>query len=388
MKKILLSIITISSLAQAANSEFFKMNVSSETVGMANLTSGKGMINATFRNPASLHRITNEEGFEVNLLDMSVSGSSSFVDFAQDMQTAIDGTTEDILDVVKKYNGSNFNFNSSIFSSIAKKESKFTWGIGIFNTTGVNLQPHNGGSEGFIEAAGSNYLGITLNASKDWKLFNRDTVNVGVGVKYISSTTFRTNLSPTELLDNQNDLANYILDNYKKDNTYMTLDIGAIYDLKYFKNIKTSFGISILNLGEADSIEEYYRIPTTVNLGYTIQPQLEGKLALFNRASFSIDFNDIFFNQTMSSTVNNNTTLYADNDLLKRINYGVNVNLLDSKYFNSNINLGMYQNAYTAGINLRTAISEFSFTTYQEEISPEIGLLSDRRYIFSTSIKW
>ena len=78
MNKIILSFITIISIVNASNSEFFKYYTDIETTAKSTMTNGKTLNSIVFSNPANILNITEKDGFVVNILNTSIGGSSNF----------------------------------------------------------------------------------------------------------------------------------------------------------------------------------------------------------------------------------------------------------------------------------------------------------------------
>ena len=62
--------------------------------------------------------------------------------------------------------------------------------------------------------------------------------------------------------------------------------------------------------------------------------------------------------------------------------------IFDNSWFLTTVNAGLYQGNYTLGLDAQLTIVKASFTTYAEEIGPEVGDLTDRRYMLTVGIGW
>jgi hypothetical protein len=392
MKILSLSLLT-TTLLMGSNSELYKMSSSIEMLN-ANQASSNTLKSIVYSNPANINNISKEEGFKVNILNTSISGSASIQDFTGDMTDALDtNETNAILNVIDSYNGENFNINADTYFGIFKNSNKFSWGVGLLGSTHTNIQPHNGGTNGFIEMSNRNITGVNLNIGTDLdKYIDLDNkygnFSVGLGVKVLKSMSYRMNLSPTELLDNQDDLATYIADNYLIENTYFTTDIGMNYEKVLSDIVKVKLGLSINNIGTADSATDYSRIPTTVNTGISVSTLLSGKYSYLNNVTVSIDYNDMFNNNSMYSVDGTNIIVDEDTSVLKRINADINLKAYDSSIADINLNTGIYQGNIKYGVEARLLALKMGFASYTEEIGPETDLLEDTRYIFNIGIAW
>jgi len=391
--KILSLSLLATTLLMGSNSELYKMSSSIEMLN-ANQASSNSLKSIIYSNPANINNISKDEGFKVNILNTSISGSSSIQDFTGDMMDALDtNETDAILNVIDSYNGENFNINADTYFGIFKNSDKFSWGVGFLGSTHTNIQPHNGGTNGFIEMSNRNITGINLNIGTDLdKYIDIDhkygNFSVGLGIKVLKSMSYRMNLSPTELLDNQDDLATYISDNYLIENTYLTSDIGMNYEKILHDIIKIKLGLSINNIGSANSATDYSRIPTTVNTGISISPLLSGEYSYVNNLTLSIDYNDMFNNNSMYSV--DGTTIITDEDtsVAKRINADLSLKAYDSSIADISLNTGVYQGNIKYGVEARLLALKVGFAAYTEEIGPETDLLEDQRYIFNIGVTW
>jgi len=389
IKILSLSLLT-TTLLMGSNSELYKMSNSIEMLN-ANQASSNTLKSIIYSNPANINNISKEEGFKVNILNNSVSGSILMKDFANDMIEALDtNKTDATLNVIDSYNGENFNISADTYTGIFKNSNLFSWGVGVFASTQSNIQPHNGGTNGFLEISNRELLGATFNIGKNLDMIPKEygNVSVGIGMKLIKSMSYRMNISPTELLDNQDNLVTYIADNYLKNNTYVTADIGANYQRNLLELINFKFGLSVNNIGNGNSAVDYSRVPTTVNAGISISPLLTGKYSYFNNVTLSMDYNDMFNNNVMYSVDGTTIITNEDTSIAKRINADISLKAYDSSIADISLNTGVYQGNLKYGVEARLLALKMGFASYTEEIGPKTDLLEDTRYILNIGIAW
>ena len=87
------------------------------------------------------------------------------------------------------------------------------------------------------------------------------------------------------------------------------------------------------------------------------------------------------------------TTQYIDTDvnyeLSRHVNIGLNYKVLQTKWFNADINTGLYKGGFTFGTAIQAGkIFSFNFSTYKEQLSLNMGEIEDRRYAFNLQFGW
>jgi hypothetical protein len=73
---------------------------------------------------------------------------------------------------------------------------------------------------------------------------------------------------------------------------------------------------------------------------------------------------------------------------MKNLRLGIGIGLVDSTYFSTTLNVGLYQGAYTAGLDMALTILKLNFATYQEQVGTMSNPYNDRRYIAQIGIGW
>jgi hypothetical protein len=393
MKKIVtLSLITATSL-MAMYGEHAYLYKDPRIMGMGGANVAVGSYSTSvFSNPAGLTNIEKEHGFVVDLLGLGVSGSKSALDFAEDLQDAID-TEEDaeVAKVLKEYSGEHFHVGVDNYTSISKNSDVFAWSIGLLAAADVNFMPHAQGSTtgGLLQTSSRAYGGIVLGAAKPFDT-ELGRVDVGVGVKYISQMSYEGVLGVSELLEDgeDNDLADTLQDKYEKESSAIGLDLGVMYHPFSDSYWNPTFGLSIMNIGmEMD--KNYGYQPITVNVGASVTPEVP----YLDKLVLAIDYVDLL-NANKVRTYKFSETdevIYSDykeEDYMKRLRLGVSATLLDTWAFSTTLNAGMYQGAYTAGVNLELFFLKLNAATYEEQIGTGDVDIADRRYMVQLGIGW
>lgn len=393
MKKIVtLSLITATSL-MAMYGEHAYLYKDPRIMGMGGANVAVGSYSTSvFSNPAGLTNIEKEHGFVVDLLGLGVSGSKSALDFAEDLQDAID-TEEDaeVAKVLKEYSGEHFHVGVDNYTSISKNSDVFAWSIGLLAAADVNFMPHAQGSTtgGLLQTSSRAYGGIVLGVAKPFDT-EIGRVDVGVGVKYISQLSYEGVLGVSELLEDgeDNDLADTLQDKYEKESSAIGLDLGVTYRPFSDSYWNPTFGLSIMNIGmEMD--KNYGYQPITVNVGASVTPEVP----YLDKLVLAIDYVDLL-NANKVRTYKFSETdevIYSDykeEDYMKRLRLGVSATLLDTWAFSTTLNAGMYQGAYTAGVNLELFFLKLNAATYEEQIGTGDVDIADRRYMVQLGIGW
>ena len=393
MKKVILLSVCGASMLMAGFSEHAYLYKDSRIMGMggANVAVG-GYSSSVFQNPAGLRSIRVDHGLEVELLGLTLQGSQGIKDFADDLDAA--DTDPELADVLKKYSGDHFNVNVNNYSSVSNNNEDYAWSIGILASVDANFFVHgNGGSNDLLETHSRGYGGLVAAYATSFPELGPGTLDVGISAKYIKQTSVEGGLGITELLDNKDDLGNYLQDKYQKDASGWGVDLGIVYKLYPDNYFHPAFGLSVLNLGDMGMDDNYGRQPTTVNVGASISPELP----FFEHFILAVDYVDLLnanetrfydFTETGGVVTDVSYTDFEESDFTKRLRLGVSAGIFDNSWFLTTLNAGLYQGNYTLGADIQATVFKFSAATYAEEIGPEAGDLTDRRYMFTLGIGW
>ncbi len=214
-------------------------------------------------------------------------------------------------------------------------------------------------------------------------------IDIGVGLKYISQLSYEGSLGVNELTDDDEDIDDKLQDKYEQESSGFGLDIGVTYYPFAESFWNPAFGLSILNIGSMDMDDNFGGQPTTVNVGASVTPEV----AYIDKLVLAIDYVDIF-NANNVRIYNYNDgdyvtyTDYEESDVMKRIRLGASACLVDSSYFSTTVKVGMYQAAYTAGVDMELTFLKLSFATYEEQVGTGSVDIADRRYVAQIGIGW
>ena len=355
-------------------------------MGGANVAVG-AYSTAVFSNPAGLANIKKDHGFVVDLLSLGGSMSPDIINFMDDMSdldTDADTATEDLLKILGDYAGKPFHIGFDNYTAISKNSDLFAWSIGMLGAADINFMAHpNGGSQGLVTTTSRAYAGLVLGVAKPYETeFGR--LDVGVSVKYISQKSYEGGLSVTDLLSD--DMTEVIRDKFENEGTGIGVDLGVTYFPFVDNYWHPAFGMSIMNIGSLNMDDQYGGQPMTVNIGASITPEIP----FFDKLVVAVDYVDLLNANTIReyNIDDNSYTDYEEADFMKRLRIGVSLGLYDSWLLSSTVNLGLYQAAYTAGVNIELTLFKLNFATYQENIGTTATPVEDRRYMAQLGFGW
>lgn len=393
MKKIVtLSLIAASSL-MAMYGEHAYLYKDPRIMGMGGANVAVGSYSTSvFSNPAGLTNIKKDHGFVVDLLGIGISASKNGQEFLEDLQDAID-TEEDaeVANVLKNYSGEHFHLGLDNYTSISKNSDAFAWSIGFLAGVDANFMPHAQGSTngGLLQTSSRAYGGVVFGAAKPYDT-EIGRVDVGVSVKYISQMSYEGVLGVSELLEEgDQDLADTLQEKYEKETSGIGVDLGVNYYPFKDSFWNPTFGLSVLNIGSINMSDNYGGQPTTVNIGASVTPDV----GFVNKLVLAADYVDLF-NANKVRVYNFSTTdevVYSDHkesDMMKRLRLGASATLLDTSLLSTTLSAGLYQGAYTAGLNIELLFMKLNLATYEEQVGTGGVSIADRRYALQFALGW
>ncbi|WP_428738032.1 conjugal transfer protein TraF [Sulfurimonas sp.] len=394
MKKILtLSLIAFSSVLYAdfSQQEFVYKDPRVMGMGSANTAVG-GYSSAVFYNPAGLINIKKSHGIEVELLGLSVAASQKMQDFANDLSDAADTeNSEDISKVLQDYSGEAFNITVANYSSVSyHTEDDLAWSVGLLASGDINLLPHaNSGNAGLLEAHGRAYSGLQLGVAQNFGEVLPGLpgeLTIGVGAKFISQKSYDASLDVAEIDANSDDLAQYLQDTYEVDNSGFAVDLGVLYAPFPSDYWNPTIGLSVMNIGTLNFDDAYGAQPLSVNLGVSVSPKTE-----YADFIIAVDYVDALGSQ-QALVYDSQSAKYISSDIsyevLRHLRAGVSAQVLDNSWATLTLNGGLYQGAYTMGVDFQLTVLKLQAATYQEQLGGEMGQLEDRRYVVGLGIGW
>ncbi len=376
------------SIVQATEHAYLYKDLRIMAMGGANVAAG-GYSSSLFSNPAGIANMPEHHGMVVELLGLSGTGSSNGKNIINDINDAIDtDTTDAILDVFSKYSGERVHVDVSNYSSLSMNHGDYAWSVGLLSAVDANMTPH-ASSYDLLEVQSRAYGGITAAYAHTLKDIAAGDLTLGVGAKFIKQKSYEGALTPDDLI-NYDDIGDELRDKWEKDGTGFGLDLGAIYEFHTDSDLKPALGLSVMNIGNMTFDDSYGGQPTTVNIGASIEPTIPHIV----KTRIALDYVDLFnANKTRIynlDTPDNNISFtdYDDTDFVKRLRFGISAMLYDNSWSSMEVATGVYQGNLTAGIDFTASVFRLGFTTYEEELGPEYGDDSDRRYSVILGIVW
>ena len=384
MKRLLLGSLLSVSLGFPIAFEYPYIYKDPRVMGMGGAYVAVGGTSASlFYNPAGIGKIKKEAGFEVDLIGVTAAVSKDGYKFLQDFQDALDtgdldgdGDTSDdqleaTLDVLKEYRGKVLHFSVDTFPSVARRFGNLGIALGGIAVLKFDAVPHQGfSSQGLLSVDASLTYGGVGGLSYG---FLNEKLTLGVGIKQLSRELVQKDFTARELVENQDDLDNYINDEVRKSGSATGVDVGVIYDLTEIFGFKTSVGASYMNIGDLD-FGEAGNIPGTLNAGLALKK--EGTSAFLSGVTLALDVVDLTKNYEQ------------DEDWGKRLRAGAELKVWNGKLSDFILRVGSYQGYLTAGAELRFLLLRVVATTYAEEVGAYSGQDENRRYMLSAYITW
>jgi hypothetical protein len=366
---------------QPTTREYPSIYKSTRAMGMGGAyTAVGGRADSLFYNPAGLINIPQDKGWEVNLINLSAEYSKNAKNFLNDMKDATDvadtngnGTASDeqlqaVNDVIANYRGSDLHLRVADFTSIGKSYDKWALAVGAIGNGRLDAIPHQGfGSEGLLEVDADAFYGGVGGVS----IGLTQNLFAGISVKYLHRETLNHNFTARELVDNQDNLSDYIQKDLRKSGDGVGADAGLIWKFSPDSSLKPSAGVSVMNIGNMQ-FGDAGSIPQTVNVGIAINPSF----SKFRSLTIGADYIDVLNN------------FKQDKDMAKRFRIGAELQLFDIWPAELALRAGMYESSPTLGFDLRLLIFTVSYAMYTEEIGVYAGQDKDKRQLLTVNIGW
>ncbi len=379
----LLLLMPASAFADPTMLEYPYLYKSTRAMGMGGAyTAVGGRVDSLFYNPAGLINIPRDKGWEVNLLNLSAEYGKNSQRFLKDMQDALDtpdspGDTDNtsndeqlraVNDVLAKYRGENIHLRVADFTSIGHSYDRWAFGVGGLGSGRLDAMTHQGfGSDGFLEVdADATYGGL---GGVSYGL--TDNLFAGITVKSFHRDTLIHNFTARELVDNQNNLSDYIQKDLKKSGDATGFDLGVLWKFAPDSPLHPSFGASLLNIGDLN-FGPAGTLPQTMNVGVAINPNISWARSL----TVAADYIDLFNN------------FKQDKDMAKRMRLGAELQLFDIWPAEIALRAGWYNNSPTLGFDLRLLVFTISYAMYTEELGAYAGQDKDQRQLITLDIGW
>ena len=120
-------------------------------------------------------------------------------------------------------------------------------------------------------------------------------------------------------------------------------------------------------------------------------------LPKIEKVRIGIDYMDLFnANQALVGNTKKGDTYksykYVDGsyDFMQHLRVGATVDLVDNRWTHVALSTGLYQGGLTFGLDVKLAVLQLQFATYEENIGggSDIDGLKDRRYTLMLSAGW
>ena len=355
-------------------------------MGGANVAVGS-YSTSVFSNPAGLVNIKKDHGMVVDLLGIGISLTSQVQDLIDDIDTA--ETDADTVDVLSKYNGEHFHIGVDNYTSVSKNSDAFAWTVGLLAASDINLMPHSNGSTtgSLLETSSRAYGGVVLGAAKEYNT-EYGRVDVGMSLKYITLQSYEGTLGISDLTGD--DVNDAMQEKFEKTASGFGVDLGVNYHIFEGSAWNPVIGVSVLNIGSMSMDDYYGGQPMTANIGISVTPEV----SFIDKLVIALDYVDIFnanYTRIYDYNAIDNSVTYSDYeeaDMIKRVRFGMGLGLIDSSYLSTTLNIGMYQGAYTAGLDLQLTLLKLNVATYEEQIGTGGVDITDRRYMAQIGIGW
>jgi len=383
MKKILLSLALIgaSSSLFAQGAEHAYLYKDSRIMGMGGANVAVGSYSTSiFSNPAGLASIKKDHGFVVDILGLGVSGSGSTAEFVDDLSDASDSDDNSAMtDLLNDNMGTPYHIGIDNYTAISKNSDAFAWSVGLLVASDTNFITH---APLALEVATRAYGGVLVGVAKPFDT-EYGKLDVGIGLKMIKQSSYENSFTVDDLMDE--DVTDTMEDDLQ-DSTGFGLDIGVVYYPQIINEWNPKLGLSIMNIGAMDMDDNFGQQPMTVNLGASVSPEVP----FIDRLVFAVDYVDIFSanEARVWDQVDGTYEDLSESDFMKRLRLGVGLGLIDTSFFHATLNLGMYQSAYTAGVQMELLMLKLSVATYEEEVGTGSASNTDRRYMANIGLGW
>ena len=383
MKKYISPLVVILSLpviAHASELSYLYKDSRIMAMGGANVATG-GYSSSIFSNPAGIANLPKDQKLIVELLGIQASGGEDLSDFATDMADAMDSDNQnEIVDVAAKYQGKPLNVVASNYSSLSYSGETSAFTFGLLSAADLNIVTHNHATD-LLNTHSRAYAGITTAYSYTINDLGMGDLKLGLGAKYIQQKSYEGTILLSDLLSGDN-LADVLQDKMESDSSGYGIDLGAIYT--FDAPLSPSLGLSVLNIGKMDFDGQYGEQPMTVNIGAAIEPNI----SFLHKTRVALDYVDLLNANKTRVYQNNSYKDYDDTDMIKRIRFGATTMLYDNSWSALELAGGIYQGAYTAGLDFTVTVFRIGVSTYQEQIGPKSGDQEDRRYSVNLGIVW
>ena len=325
-----------------------------------------GQPTALFSNPAGLARMRPGRTTQLLVTAGLSHRTRSFFDAANealDADTANEQQIE-LSDVVRRFRGDNLHFNSHLLPNVSWHGESWALSGAWLESVTFNGRTHQAlGSAGAVSIDARRFSGAVVGAAH----FS-GPMAVGISVKRLRMERLRKGYSVRELVE-ITEADGSITDDVESGRA-TGFDVGVQYDLAPGYRWRPTFGASVQNVGGMD-FGDAGKMPQIVSLGLAIEPHAPRT----SRLRLAAEYFDLLHEAT------------ADTDHGKRVRVGAEWWPWERRRHALALRAGLYQGAYTAGIDVHLHALRLGLATYAEEQGAFMGQDRDRRYLLTVGLE-
>lgn len=364
---VLIALLALPVPAEAITEELPVIYQSPRALGMggADVAVG-GHATAHFSNPAGLAGM--QPGWNTLPLLATIGLSDRTRSFIEAADEALDQETDEeqrteLARVVRRFRGENLHADGNALPNASWRGENWAMSLAWLGSATFNARTHQAfGGAGLISVDARTLNGPVVGAahfSGPWA--------VGVSVKSLRMRRLRERYSVRELVES-NDPGDTVTDDVQSGRA-AGFDVGVQYELAPGYHWRPRLGAVVQNLGGMN-FGAAGEIPRTVSLGMAVEPPAPRS----SRLRLAAEYFDIFH------------AAGTDRDHRKRIRLGVEWWPWERRRHALALRAGLYQGAYTAGIDLRVHGVRLGLATYAEEQGAWAGQDRDRRYLLTIGV--
>jgi hypothetical protein len=188
-------------------------------------------------------------------------------------------------------------------------------------------------------------------------------LRLGASVKMVQRTSLTNTYTAADIADENFEDR---IEQDQETGSGISMDVGAIYTLPFWKIVDTDLALVVQNLPQMD-MGDAKDMKSQTNFGLAVSKSF-AKFRLVG----ALDYHDIFMN------------LEEDNDIGKRLHLGLELKM--PVFFS--VRAGLNQGYWSAGASLDFRLVRIDFASYAEEVGAYAGQREDRRYVGQITIGW
>jgi hypothetical protein len=333
-------------------------------MGNADVAVG-GHAGALFTNPAGLAGLPQAEGWRIAPLRLTVASSRHAGAFVGQVGQALDIDEADaqraaLVELMRRYRGRDLHGEAVVVPGATWRRGDLTVGVGWLGAVKLDGRTHQGfGEEGLLDIDARTLSGPVAGAAYSYERWR-----FGAGVKRLRRHRLDRIYSIRELVELTQ--AGREIADEREAGSDVAFDLGVQYQFAPESNWRPRLGVVLQNAGGLD-FAAAGTIPPTVTAGVSLRaPTTRIAQLLVN-----FEYFDLLHRMPQ------------DRDDIKRLRLGAEWRLWERPTASLAFRAGVYQGAYTGGIEWRKRWFRIGLTTYAEELGAYAGQDRDRRYVLS-----